>query len=797
MNRFKLFAGAAVFCAISTGSNVLAADQFAGEASPSSPGAEGRSADLKDIIVTARRKAESDMAVPVMVTSLGGDSLANQGAVDIYKISQLVPQLEISQGPSVTGGVLALRGISSGITNSSDQAVAINIDGVQVSNAIALRIGQFDLARVEVLKGPQALFFGKNSPAGVISFISENPTSELSGYVRTFYEFTADEIRTEAAVGGPITDSLGIRLAGYYDHMEGYFRNPLPSDYAPGIVFGPPSRRAPNREEWGGRATISFKTNDTFSAVLKMAIANVSGTSSFNEFQRISCPTGGMAGPEFLPGQNLFDCTLNRTTNPLGSVSPAVAALDPVFEGEDYDKTRQYLGSLNMEYRLSDEITLSSISGYYKSSYQGLNLNSGPVPNVVLHLPIDRRDLSQELRLASSLDGPLNFTIGAYFQDSDLDYRPSAYRGPGAPGAAIGRFDNNWYSLRGTTKSGFFQMGYEITNNLELSGGVRYTNERKRIRVVSKFTGADRALPSDVPSEIESNDWSPEISLNYRPTSDITLFTSYRQGFKSGGIATPTVGLNTSSITAFRPESTEGGEIGMKMRLLDRSLRINIAAYTYNVNDLQVSSVNPTTGTLATQNAAAAKVRGIEADFTFNPRNIDGLTITGAIGYNQARYKTYVATCYGGQTIAQGCDQVPIAGRFTSQNLAGRPLSFAPDWSGNLNVNYVFPVTSRLKAGLGGGMRFNSSYYSAGDLSPESVSKSVQFFDLQARVMDADDKWEIALIGRNITDKLRPMLAFDTFATGTLSGQATGTRADLGAFANRPREMILQATYRF
>lgn len=794
MNKWILLTGAAAFCVIGGGSVSFAADQPAGIVPPSAD-AEARDVS-QDIIVTARRKAESDMAVPVMVTAISGDTLSNQGAVDIYKISQLVPQLEISQGPSVTGGVLALRGISSGITNSSDQAVSINIDGVQVSNAVALRIGQFDLARVEVLKGPQALFFGKNSPAGVISFISESPGTELNGYVRTFYELTADEWRTEGAIGGPVTDSLGIRLAGYYDNMEGYFRNPLPRDYAPGVVFGPRSKRTPNREEWGGRATIAFKPDDNFSAVLKMAIANVSGTSSFNEFQRISCPTGGMAGPEFLPGQNNFDCTLNRTVNPLGTVSPAVAALDPVFKGEDYDKTRQYLGSLNVEYKFSD-LTLTSISGFYKSNYRGLNLNSGPVSNVVLHLPIDRRDLSQELRLASSFSGPLNFTLGAYFQDAHLDYRPSAYRGAGAPGAAIGRFDNNWYSLRGTTKSGFIQLAYAITDQIELSGGVRYTNERKRERVYSKFTGADRTF-FFTPSEIESNDWSPEISLNYRPTQDITFFGSYRKGFKSGGFATPTVAVTTTpSVNAFRPEYTKGGEVGMKLRLFDRSLRINAAAYTYNVSDLQVSSVNPTSGTITTQNAAAARVRGVEADFTFNPHGIDGLTITGAIAYNQARYKNFIATCYGGQTIAQGCNQVPISGRFTSQNLAGGPLSFAPDWSGNLSANYVFPLGSEFKAGLGGGVRFNSTYYAAGDLSPESVSRSVQFLDLQARIMDAADKWELAVIGRNLTDKLRPTLAFDTAFTGTTSGFATGTRADVGAFANRPREVILQFTYKF
>ncbi len=791
MNKWKLLVGVAAFCTGGTGPVVLAADQPAAPA-----GAETRN-DLQDIIVTARRKAESDMAVPVMVTAIGGDTLASQGAVDVYKISQLVPQLEISQGPSVTGGVLALRGISSGITNSSDQAVAINIDGVQVSNAIGLRIGQFDLARVEVLKGPQALFFGKNSPAGVISFVSESPGPKLSGYIRTFYELTADEIRTEAAIGGPVTDSLGVRIAGYYDHMEGYFRNPLPTNYAPGVVFGPPSRRSPNREEWGGRATIAFNPVDNFSAVLKMSVANVSGTSSFNEFQRISCPTGGMAGPEFLPGQNLFDCSLNRITNPLGSVSPTVAAIDPVFKGGDYDKTRQYLGSLNIEYGISDHLTLSSITGYYKSKYSGLNLNSGPVSNVVLHLPINRRDLSQELRLASSFDGPLNFTLGAYFQDADLDYRPSAYRGPGAPGAAIGRFDNNWYSLKGTTKSGFLQIAYKIFENLELSGGVRYTNERKHERITSKLTGIDKTFLF-TPSEIESNDWSPEISLNYRPTQDITLFGSYRQGFKSGGFATPTVAITTTPTTnSFRPESTEGGEVGMKLRLLDRSLRINVAAYNYDVSDLQVSSVNPTTGTIATQNAAAARVRGIEADFTFHPGNIEGLSITGALSYNRARYTKYVATCYGGQTISQGCNLVPISGRFTSQDLAGRPLSFAPTWSGNLNANYEFPLSSAFKAGIGGGMRFESAYYTAGDLSPESVSKAVQFFDLQARVMDTDDKWELAVIGRNITDKLRPTLAFDTAFTGTTSGFATGTRADVGAFANRPREVILQFTYKF
>ena len=752
-------------------------------------------AEVSEVIVTARKRAESDMAVPVVVTALSAEVLAKQGATDIYKISQLVPQLIVSQGPSSTGGVIALRGINSGTGVSTDQTVALNLDGIAVSNATALRIGQFDLRQVEVLKGPQALFFGKNSPAGVISFTSEGPTPDWSGYAKTGYEFTADEWRSEAAIGGPLGHGLGIRLAGYYGTMKGYFRNELPPNYAPGLVFGPRSSRVPNRDEWGGRLTLAYEPTDTFLATLKMAMAQTDGTSASSELQRISCPLGFHGGVEEVPGRPFTNCKLDRTTNPLGTVSPAIAALDRAFAGGDYDKNKQYVNTLNIDYKINPSVTLTSISGYYENQYRGLNLNGGPVPNVITSLPVDRRELSQEVRLASNLAGRFNFTIGGFYQDAFLFYSPNIYRGPGAPGAALGVFNASRYKIRGETKSVFAQASFKITEQLELAGGARYTDEEKRQTVVDKSGVNKTALLT--PSELDVTDLSPEVTLTYRPSEDLTLFGAFKEGFKSGGFVAATTALYTVPTTnAYGPEHIRGGEAGLKARLLNRSLRVNAAVYDYKIKGLQVSAFDPVRGSVFTQNATSATIRGIEADFAYRPDVVRGLSINGAAGYNHARYGKYAATCYTGQTIAQGCTLLPSAGRFTSQNLGGTPLTFAPDWSGNLGGLYEFAVGAGLRAEVGGGLRFNSSYFAAAEHSPESRAKAATFVDAQARLISERGNWEIALIGRNLTDELRPVVALDVAFTGTPSGLTTGTRGDVQALANRPREIMVQFTIR-
>ena len=740
-----------------------------------------------EIVVTARKRAESDISVPAVITAISGEKLAEKGVADVYGISQLTPQLEISNALGPIGGTIALRGVASGSTVGVDQAVAINIDGVAISNSGATRIGQFDLRQVEVLKGPQTLFFGKNSPGGVISFLSEDPTDFWDGYVRASHEFEAEEWRAEAAISGPIAEGLSFRVAGYVNSIGGYLRNPLQPNPAGGVA-GPSETIAPNQDEIGGRLTLLYEPTADLTVNLKTAYTKVEGSSSYLLGQLIHCPLGTPQAPVGIFGAHPDNCRLDLEGWGIGDIPETVREQMPRFgDGKPHERNEQVIGSLNVSYDITPQLNLTSVTGLYLYDLTGQSPQVGPVVGIALSQDQFKRDYSQELRLSSRFDGPFDFMVGAYYQDSKFEEEPQLW--------FLAPFNAAKTFQEGRSVSAFGQLIWRFAENWELAGGGRYTEETKEVRI-------GRQLEGDVThrmgrTEVSANDFSPELTLTYRPTSQLTLFAAYKEGFKSGGFnpsVTTSVPLNYDP--SFGPESARGGEVGVKALLLDRSLRLNAAAYHYQYSDLQVSAYDPFRIAVVVANAASATVEGVEFDFQYEPLAIRGLSLTGALSYNKARYDEYIGACYVGQTISEGCDLVFASGRFTSTDFSGRQLPNAPDWAGNLNAAYEFPINGEMNFELNGGLRFKSSYNPAGDLAPGALQDGVTFVDLGARVFAEDGSWDLALIGRNVTDELRAYSITGATLSGTQSGLATGTHADLVGFINRPREIRLQLTVR-
>jgi len=194
---------------------------------PGRAAAETRdAADLQEIIVTARKREETLLEVPAAVSAISQSELARANATDLTGISRLVPQLQITGAGSGNGGSLVMRGIgSSGSDSGLESEVLIDIDGLPTSRGWVTQNAFFDIANVQILKGPQALFFGKNSPAGVVAVKSAGPGTTWQGFASAGYEFVAKERYVEAAVGGPLTSTLGIRVAVRYDGIDGWIRN--------------------------------------------------------------------------------------------------------------------------------------------------------------------------------------------------------------------------------------------------------------------------------------------------------------------------------------------------------------------------------------------------------------------------------------------------------------------------------------------------------------------------------------------------------------------------------------------
>jgi len=229
-----------------------------------------QSADASgEIIVTARKRAETAFDTPVVLQAVGGEELSRRSITNVEGLSRVTPLLLIGENTGgVQGAPIAIRGIAgSEINPFSDQAVSFNIDGIQVARSSVQRLASMDVASVEILKGPQALFFGKNSPGGVISIRSADPTADFDMKVSAGYEFGAREKRLEGYASGPMTDTLGIRVAGYFSSMRGYIDNVSVPAAGSLKSFG----RGPEGHEFAARLTLKYEPDDRFNARFKLA----------------------------------------------------------------------------------------------------------------------------------------------------------------------------------------------------------------------------------------------------------------------------------------------------------------------------------------------------------------------------------------------------------------------------------------------------------------------------------------------------------------------------------------------
>jgi outer membrane receptor protein involved in Fe transport len=314
-------------------------------------------------------------------------------------------------------------------------------------------------------------------------------------------------------------------------------------------------------------------------------------------------------------------------------------------------------------------------------------------------------------------------------------------------------------------------------------------------------------VPILVP-RIKSDNVSPELTVSYRPTDTLTVFGSLKKGYKSGSFNMAVPALPGDD-NAFEDEKVEGGEIGFKSRLFDRRLAFDMAAYHYKYTGLQVGATEaPAPGQLPverTVNAGASKVYGVEFNAVYRPE-VEGLLLNLAVNWNHGHYTDLkTVPCSAGQTIAEGCTQVvnPNTGLFIAQDLSGLPLARSPDWQVNFGFDYTIPVGDGLELVLSNANQFVSKY--PANLSRRRDNWQDAYFkaDLSLALHGPRDQWEIALIGKNITDKLTAgnctISNFQGEIFGTIEGGTTRGPAgvgETGCFTDRGREVWVRFTYR-
>ncbi|MCB2079044.1 MAG: TonB-dependent receptor, partial [Novosphingobium sp.] len=671
-----------------------------------------------------------------------------------------------------------------------------------------------DVGQIEVLKGPQSLFFGKSSPGGVISLRTADPTDEFEMIVRAGYEFEARERRADFIVSGPLSDGVKVRLASTIGKQDGFFYNNAVGNPAYGSL-SPTTKRMTPAKDYKIRGTLLLDPSDDFSARIKVNHVydktNWAGTG-----QNVFCPDGTSSpnGIDFIDP----DCKFDRHT-PLVRLDPAAFPTELVIanDGVPFNRTKQTYGTMELNYDLSEGLTLTSATGYYNArsrSFLNASMASAAAGLISAENHFQRRQFTEEVRLTSDFDSPLNFLIGAYIERGKFSDRVTIGANQALSPAFPDVLQYGKKTVRIETTSLFGQVLYKVVPEVEITAGVRWTDETRRHKGVNFISGTPVPVNTAVDA-INAKNFAPEVTVTYRPNDDLTLFAALKQGYKSGSfnVSTPPF---TGEDNSFGDEKVQGGEIGLKSRLMDRSMTFNVAAYYYKFTGLQVgANVQADNGITVTRtvNAGKARIYGIEAEVAYSPPSVDGLNLRAAFNWNDNKYtKLNNIPCYGGQTVSAGCNLLfnPAAnggtGGYTSQDRSGVPLIRAPKWSGIFGFDYEMPVGDNMTLTFANNNQVSSKYLTnLGRLwYQDGFIKTDASLTLRG---GSEREWEFALIGKNLNNKITTGNCANSNRAGGTSylQQITGRGEDvgvggtdeIGCYTDRGRELWVRFSLTF
>jgi iron complex outermembrane recepter protein len=772
----------------------------------------GAGADqIEEITVTARKRQETLQEVPVAVSVFTDRMIEALGVEGIEDLSKVTPGLVASSGANNSSGTIYLRGIGSGPTSPFMQTtVSIVIDGVQIDNGDILQTGMLDLQQIEVLKGPQALFYGKNSPGGVVTVHTKDPGDHFEAMISPGYEIEADEKIVKGFISGPITETLGARLAISYTDKKGDIDidtqdatiadSVLAGLFPPGLQGLPigwsVNGRYPKEENTFVRGSLLWQPTDNFEARTKFTYNNnkIFG-SLLRGAERVLCPLGA---PQILVGSD--DCKSNGKITQ-GGMDPSVFARG-IFKGDPSEsdgisEADAYIGSLEMNYELPDPgLVLTSITGYFNNKrFDQIEGSQQIVSILPLTRGVKRTTYSQEFRVASNWDKPVNFMLGTFYSESKDDAFYDVWLSNLGAGFA-GAFSLGLETVEQESDafSVFGQVDWDLTDLVNVSVGSRYSRENKQMDFVL------RGAPVQLAPDDESWDnVSSEVTIRYTPRENLMFYASYKQGFKSGGLDgsyQPTFGDGLPHNILFDEEEVDGFEIGMKAQFMD-SVTFNIAAFDYKYDNFQMGAFDPVTLTSRVVNAASASVSGVELDGIWDTP-IDGLRVWGNLNYLDATYDDFVSDCYLGQSIAAGCNLTFNGTRFVQADQSGGDLVNAPDWTAGLGIDYEMRVGGEWLLSMGLYETYSSSYATNLFSIPGTEGDSRALTNASLILTSPDEQWKFSIKGNNLTDERYFLNTTEVTATGSAGGTvAGGTRGDIQGYTATGRTVTFAMEYLF
>ena len=711
---------------------------------------------LDTLQVTAQRRVENAKDVPVSITAIQGEKLDVIGSAgdDIRFLSARVPSLNIESSYGRAFPRFYIRGLgNTDFDLNASQPVSLVYDDVVQESPLLKGFPLFDLANVEVLRGPQGTLFGRNTPAGVVKFDSARPSQQSDGYLKVGYG-SYNTWNTQGAYGGALTDRWSARVSALYQRRDDYVDNTVPNA---------PNKSFEGYDEAAARVQFLYE-GDTFEGLFNLHKRKLNGTARL--FRANIIEKGSNA---LVPG---FD---------RDKVS---------VDGVNFSKLETWGGSARLKWDLG-RVTLHSISGYETAESR----NRGDIDGGygAAFLPVSgpgfipfssesmdglphHRQITQEFRVESNDWGRFDWQAGVFYFDEDVTIDSFNYDSltPGNPqtGHAVQQQRNKAWAV-------FVSGDYDVTDKFKLRGGLRYTQDKK------DFTASVlQAVPFGTPvsgpylANTDVNDVSWDLSGVYQLSDNVNAYGRVAKGFRAPSIQGR---LAFGGVSQANSEKVISYEVGIKADLFDRRARIGFDVFRYNVDGQQLIAVGGSNNTATLLNADKTIGQGVELDL--EAYLADNVLLTFGSSYNDTEIKDKdlaVAICGGGCTIT---DPTTVINGTTYALVNGNPLPQAPKWIHNLTLRAGFPLSDASELYVYTDWAYRSEVNFFLYESPEFRGRSSLEGGLRAGYNWSYGKYDASVFGRNLTNQTRVVGAIDF--------------NNLTGFLNEPRTFGVEFTAKF
>jgi iron complex outermembrane receptor protein len=678
---------------------------------------------LEEILVTATKREESLQTVPVAVSVVSGAQLEEANLNSMEAITTRIPTLNFRANASNKDTSLFIRGVGTISTSPGvEPSVATVVDGVVFGRAGMATLDLMDVARLEVLRGPQGTLFGKNASSGVVNIVSQAAPEELSGSLDLAW-YDGDERRVRASIGGSLTDSVRASLHVVHGEFDGVQTN---------TFLG---RKVGGYDRSGARAKLEITPSDDLSVVIIGDYMEARDTGTRGPWVNASANVRNSIAP-IAPGSE----NQRVATNVLERVE---------------DENSGVSAQIDWTTGIGTFTSITALRKWENTQFQDID-GTAVVYSQIAQLGdkgiVDYEQFSQEFRLASPTGQFLEYVLGLFYYDSQSDeiYRrtrtecsgtlpnlPSGLTPCAATAEGFGEAD---YGTQLESWSVFGESTINFTDRLRGVLGLRYTSDdlsyrHERFSTYAVGVGGIRVTRPLTTGSNTEDGTSGRIGVQFDASDDVMLYGTFSRGYK-GPAYNAFLNMQAIDDFAISKETSDSFEIGLKSLLLDSRLRLNVALFDTTFEGYQANFPDVVAGVVVTRfiNAGDVTTQGVEVDF--EAQVTGSFTVSGAIAYTDATVDKF--------RCPQGATCPP---------LDGAQLPFAPEWKANIGANYALELAGDKRVDFGLSYTYQDDTQYDLSVNPLSVQPQWEVIDATIALSGPDDRWRFALLGKNLGDE--------------------------------------------